>query len=334
MTYRAGDPHIRQMQDQLAAHGKDDPTQAPLHFALFKALDETGERDTAFAHLLRGNHLRKTGSDFDITREAQRFAWYKSLFADPPAPLHISSDGHPRPIYVVGLPRSGTTLAERILGQTPGTQMAGELSIASNAVSPLLRKLQKEGRATPTQQDLQDLRTRLIDGIKRHSDGSPVLIDKMPLNFRWTGLLCAALPEARVVSMVRAPMAVAWSLFRHLFSSQGNGFAYDMADIAAYIMLQRDMMQFWSSRFAHQLVPLDYAALVAETEPTIRKLVAACDLDWTDACLAPQMAASPVLTASAGQVRREIYGNSDQDWQRYETHLAPLASALGAAGLA
>lgn len=332
-AYQAGDTHILKMQDQLARHRQDDPQQAPLHFALFKAFDETGDRDNAFAHLQRGNHLRKANSDFDIAREAHRFAWYKSLFAEVPAPLRITSECATRPIFVVGLPRSGTTLVERILGQTPGTQTAGELSVVSNAISPLLRNLQAEGRTAPTQQDLQALRSRLIDSIKRHSDGSPILIDKMPLNFRWIGLVCAALPEARVVSLSRAPMPVAWSLFRHLFSSQGNGFAYDMADIAAYMLLHRDMMRFWSTRFASQIVPLDYATLVSKTDDTLRKLVDACDLEWSDTCLSPQTASGPVLTASASQVRRKIYGNSDKDWQRYETHLAPLAAALNAAGL-
>lgn len=332
-TYRAGDAHIRQMQERLACHPKSDPEQVPLHFALFKALDDTGDRDAAFAHLLRGNHLRKASSGFDITREAHRFAWYKSLFADPPEPFPITAECDPRPIFVVGLPRSGTTLVERILGQAPGTQTAGELSVVANAVSPLLRQLQTDDRPAPTQQDLQSLRGRLIDGIKRHSDGSPVLIDKMPLNFRWTGLICAAMPEARIVSLSRARMPVAWSLFRHLFSSQGNGFAYDMADIVAYMLLHRDMMRFWSSRFASQIVSLDYTALVSETDETLRRLVDACDLEWTDACLAPQNASGPVLTASSSQVRRKIYGDSDEDWQRYEALLSPLATSLKAAGL-
>ncbi|MDU9002380.1 tetratricopeptide repeat-containing sulfotransferase family protein [Sedimentitalea todarodis] len=332
-TYRAGDAHIRQMQDQLADHSSSDPRQAPLHFALFKAMDETDDRDGAFAHLLRGNHLRKASSNFDIAREAYRFAWYKSLFAEPPAPMQITNECEPRPVYVVGLPRSGTTLAERILGQTPGAQTAGELSVVSNAVSPLLRRLQTEGRSAPTRQDLQTLRDRLLSGIKRHSDGSPILIDKMPLNFRWAGLICAAMPEARVVSLSRAPMPVAWSLFRHLFSSHGNGFAYDMADIAAYMLLHRDMMRFWSTRFASQIVSLDYAALVSETEDTLRELIDACDLEWSEACLNPQAAGGPVLTASATQVRRKIYCGSDDDWRRYEAHLSPLAAALNTAGL-
>lgn len=332
-TYRAGDAHIRQMQDQLAGYRNDDPELAPLHFALFKALDQTGDRDTAFAHLLRGNRLRKAISDFDITREARRFAWYKSLFATPIAAPQITSECNPRPIFVVGLPRSGTTLAERILGQTSKTQAAGELSVVSNAIAPLLRSLQAEGRSAPSHQDIQALRARLIDGLSQHSNGAPILIDKMPLNFRWTGLICSALPEARVVSVRRAPMPVAWSLFRHLFSSQGNGFAYDMADIAAYMMLHRDMMRFCTSRFASQIVALDYAALVTDTDKTLRNLVAGCNLEWTDACLTPQTANGPVLTASASQVRRSIYRNSDDDWHRYEAYLSPLASALDAVGL-
>lgn len=333
VTYRAGDSHIRHMQDHLADKDHDDPAQAPLHFALFKALDDIGDRNTAFSHLVRGNQLRKAESGYDTAREAQRFAWYKSLSAHPANELGFQPSTGPRPIFIVGLPRSGTTLVERILGQASTTQPAGELSVVSNAVAPLLRELQANARAAPTPQDIQSLRTRLLEGIARHSDGSPVLIDKMPLNFRWTGMICAALPEARIVSVNRAPMPVAWSLFRHFFSSRGNGFAYDMGDIAAYMLLHRDMMHFWSGRFANQITNLDYSALVSQTEITTRNLIDACDLSWTDDCLNPQASQAPVLTASALQVRRNVYSGSDEAWRQYETQLAPLSRALEAVGL-
>ncbi len=332
-TFTPGDPHIHQMQELLTRHHKDDPDVAALHFALFKAFDDTGETDTAFAHLLHGNQLCKAASGFDITREARRFAWYKSLLAEPPAALPCDHTDAPRPVFIVGLPRSGTTLVERILGQTDDTQPAGELSVVSNAIVPLLRRLQDENRPAPSRDDLLELRARIIDGMGRHSDGSAVLIDKMPLNFRWAGLICAALPEARIVSLTRAPMPVAWSLFRQLFASPGNGFAYDMADIAAYTLLHRDIMRFWAERFASQIFNLAYTDLISDTERTVRNLVNACDLDWTDACLEPQTAKTPVLTASAAQVRQEIYHDSDQSWHRYEAQLSPLVTAFEAAGL-
>ncbi|WP_424984811.1 sulfotransferase [Microbulbifer sp. S227A] len=332
-TYTPDDPHLSQMQEILARRRKDDPELAALHFALFKALDDTGDTDAAFAHLLQGNQLRKAASEFDIAQEAQRFAWYKSLLPDPPKALAPDLIAAPRPVFVVGLPRSGTTLVERILSQSDDTQPAGELSVVPNAVAPLLRRLQGENRPAPSRDDLLELRARIVAGLGRHSDGSAVLIDKMPLNFRWVGLICAAMPEARIVSLRRAPMPVAWSLFRHMFSSPGNGFAYGMADIAAYMLLHRDMMRFWSDRFGAQIVDLAYADLVTDTERTIRRLIAACDLNWTEACLAPQTADAPVLTASAGQVRRGIYRNSDQSWRKYQTQLSPLATALRAAGL-
>jgi hypothetical protein len=205
--------------------------------------------------------------------------------------------------------------------------------VVANALAPLLRERAAGNAATLDPADLPDLRQRLLAAYAPLAGGAAVLTDKMPLNFRYLGFVCAALPEARIVHLVRDPMAVAWSIYKHLFAGNANRFAYSIGDICAFMLLHRDMMSFWRNRLGDHLHDLDYAALTHDPDTEIRALVDACHLPWSDACLTPQQSDRTVLTASAAQVRRPIYRDGDKGWRRYEAELAPLRHALKVTGL-
>ena len=325
--------HLLQMLETLSRCDPYDPATAPLHFALFTALDATDQHARAFDHLVAGNRLRKAATGFDIRREALRFASYKALFANPNVLTQTEPDPAFRPIFVVGLPRSGTTLIERILARIDGCQPCGELSVVSRAVATTLRAIENRDQKSITHRDLQSVRRDILDGFGPLNDGSCAMIDKMPLNFRWIGFICAALPEAKVVHIHRSPTDVAWSIYRHLFAYRGNGFAYDPADISTYMIIYRDIMQFWKTRFPDRIFDVKYEDLVTQTRPTTQALAQACNLPWSEKCLTPERSAGVVLTASSAQVRQPIYSNSEGQWRRYEAQLAPLQSALKIAGI-
>lgn len=331
--YAEGDAHIAQMERLLSRVAPNDPGQAPLHFALFKAFDDLDQRDLAFHHLVRGNRMKQAALGYEVRHDALRFAHVKSLFAAPVEEVVAESPLPVRPIFVVGLPRSGTTLVEQVLAQAPGTQGCGELSVVARAAARLLRGLQEDKRKALEPQDLSRMRTEIAEGLARYSNGAPVMIDKMPLNFRWLGFISAALPEARIVHVVRDPMSVAWSLFRHAFAGRGNGFAYSIGGITAYMLLHRDLMAYWQRRLPRKIATLDYDAMVRDPDPELRALVAACGLEWHDDCLSPHRSGSAVLTASAAQVRQPILDTSNAAWLRYETQMEPLRAALAQAGL-
>ncbi len=220
------------MRRLLAASDQNDPAIAPLHFALFKALDDLDQRARAFAHLEKANRLTKIGSGYDFQTDALPYALSKALIRVP-----IRADTPPpglRPIFVTGLPRSGTTLVERILARAEGVQACGELTVVQVTVGRLLREIMTRANKSLSAEDIVRLRRETLQGLIEYSDGRPVLIDKMPLNFRWIGYICAALPEARIVHVSRDTMAVAWSLYRHSFAGGGNRFVYDPADIALH----------------------------------------------------------------------------------------------------
>lgn len=332
-TYREGDSHLGQMRAQLERYSPEDVSAAPLHFAMFKALDDVGERDKAFSHLAEGNRLCKSAQRFDIRREAARFAFIKALCMGSPPKCEARAEQR-GPVFIIGLPRSGTTLVERILSQAPDAHACGELQVATTACASLLRRAQARGGSPAlTPDDMDCLRKDLLEGYAPFFRDDRVILDKMPQNFRWAGFLLTALPDARIVHITRDPVPLAWSLYRHLFAGRGIGFVYDFADIATYMLLHRDLMAFWHKRFPGRITEIAYGDLVADPATTARRLVAACDLTWSEACLAPERAEGPVLTASAEQVRRPIYTGSDEAWQRYERHLLPLCEALRVAGV-
>lgn len=330
--YSETDPHIAEMSALAERVDPNDVKTAALHFALFNALDSAGRGEEAFSHLVTANRMRKERYGYDPRRDAVRFAYVKGLYRDPPS-LDPVEPAAVRPILVTGLPRSGTTLTERILARAEGVQACGELSVVPRAVAELIRRIHVSGIDALTPDHLQWLRSQILDGYKPYSDGSPVLVDKMPLNFRWIGFVCAAIPEARVVQLSRDAMSVAWSLYRHSFSGRGNAFAYDIADIAAYMIMYRDLSAFWSEVYPDQVFDLDYSALVTDTEAVTQAMAAKTGLDWSEAWLAHEESRGSVLTASSDQVRRPIYTGADEGWRRYADQFEPIREAFEAAGL-
>ncbi|WP_157960153.1 tetratricopeptide repeat-containing sulfotransferase family protein [Albibacillus kandeliae] len=331
ITYHPGEPHLADLRAQARRAGAD-PAQAPLHFALFRALDDLGERDEAFGHLVTANRLRKAWLGYDITRDIAVSGAVMKLCADLP-PLPDEPPPGPRVIFVTGLPRSGTTLVERILAGSPGVRPCGELSIVTTAAARLLRETQARGEGHVAPDVFRTFREEVRAGLHQRAEGQPIVVDKMPLNFRWLGLVLAALPEARAVHLHRNPMAVGWSLYRHMFGGRGNGFAHDVVDIAAFMRLAQEMTAAWSTRFEPRLLSLDYATLTSEPEQAIRRLIGDLGLDWSEDCLTPHHATGAVLTASAAQVRQPIRPGHDTAWHAYAPQLRPLATALTAAGL-
>ena len=331
IRYTRDEPHIAELHNLLASSGNRETEAGTLCFSLFKAYDDLCEPEKAFPFLERGNRLTRAAMGYDFDKDAIRFASIASLFSNPVEPL--TDRGNLTPIFVTGLPRSGTTLVERILSQAAGAQACGELNVVQVAGGRLLRDVTDRVDKSLTATDLKSLREDILAGLAEYSDGSPVLIDKTPLNFLWIGLIAAALPEARILHLSRDPMAVAWSLYRHAFAGRANGFVYDVADIAGYMKLHGNLMTLWRRSVPGRIHDVDYAGLVSDPVSTTKSMAVATGLEWTEGWLAPERATSQILTASFEQARKPIYGGSDNAWKRYEAQLAPLAVALRSAGV-
>ncbi|WMS43638.1 sulfotransferase [Acuticoccus sp. MNP-M23] len=328
--YRAGDPHIDEMA-ALAARddfGVEDRTH--LAFGRAKAFDDIDAREEAFECWREGNRLRFGQIGYDADHENKRFALIKTLFSEHALPPLAFEPIPYRPIFIVGMPRSGTSLCEEILQRHPEVWGAGELESMRRAVS---HAGETHGRQL-SQDMIRDVRRRYLLDLKEIDAPHGVVTDKMPANFRFTGFIRLAFPEAKVIDMRRSPAAVCWSLYRSYFSVHGLGYAYDMEAAADYFNHYQSLMTLLSGLWPGTIHTQSYEALTEDPETEVRRLLQACDLPFDPSCLDAKTSTRAVRTTSALQVRGAIYKGSSDAWRRYEAQLQPMLARLSTHGLA
>ena len=331
-NYETGDPQVARMLEQIASPAISENDKMHLGFALGKAYDDIGEPEVSFQHLLEGNRLRKKELGYNIDSAKKQFSRIKSIFAAGSLPTleETQPDAGPtkRPIFIVGMPRSGTTLIEQILASHSQVHGAGELKVLGRVVAPILADIQQVHAGKLTVDSIDIVRGAYLAALDGPGDDEGCITDKMPLNFRWIGFNLTAMPEAKIINLQRDPVATCWSVFKHYFSSKGNGYAFDLVDVAEYYKLYIDLMDFWREGFPNRIYDLDYEALTENQEAETRKLLGYCDLDWEDQCLEFHKTIRGINTASSNQVRQAMYKGSSEAWRKYETHLQPMLQAL------
>ena len=338
VTSAAGDPHVAAME-ALA----NDMTRMPpgartvLHFALGKALAECGEQQRSFGHFLAGNALRRRQIRYDEAAILGRIERIRALFtAELMQQKAGLGDPSRRPIFILGMPRSGSTLVEQVLASHPKVFGAGERTEFRSAVgsagvhtndtpfpdaAPALNGAQ-----------LRRLAEAYLAALNAAAGDSPAerITDKLPANFRFVGLIHLALPNARIIHTSRDPIDTCLSCFSTLFETQP--FTYDLAELGRYHRAYARLMEHWRAVLPPGvMLDVQYEALVADFEPQARRIVAHCGLDWDEACLAFHRAERPVKTASVTQVRQPIYRSSVGRWRPDGDILRPLFEGMGLA---
>ena len=325
--YHDGDPQIQQMLQLAEGRKLSDGERTHLGFALAKALGDIGHYDQAFSYLSEANRLRKAQLNYDISSARQEFTEILSTFSRDLRPLNVAAESASatgqQPAFVLGMPRSGTTLVEQILASHSQVHGAGELNFLDMSVIATEWSSMQLG---PDQ--LQSIRRSYFSGLKQIGASEPFVTDKHLLNFRWIGFICAAIPEARIVHVRRDARATCWSNFKHYFASDAIGFAYDLRDIAEYYNLYVELMEFWEEKLPGRIYHLNYETLTEHQEIETRKLLEYVGLDWEDQCLEFHKTTRAVQTASATQVRQKMYQGSSDEWRRYEKHLEPMLELL------
>jgi tetratricopeptide (TPR) repeat protein len=310
-----------------------------LNMALAKELEDLGEYEKAFEHYSVGKNAPKAILRYSREREAALFDALASSFplADAVQASGCQEEG---PIFIVGMPRSGTTLVDRILSSHPLVHSAGELHNFPSAWKralggPGFEMFNPEHISKATNIDWRGLGAAYLASTKPLVGSSPFFTDKLPHNFMYLGYIATSLPNARIVCVRRNPMDTCLSNFRQLFAPESPYFdySYDLMDTGNYYILFDRLMAHWDRAFPGRILQVRYESLVAEQEKNIGKLLSHCGLPWDDACQSFEKNTAPVTTASAVQVRERIYSSALNRWKRYGTQMDSLKQMLIDAGI-
>ena len=323
--YGEDDPLVKQMNDLLGSPNCSNDDLMNIRFALGKANADIGDCAQAFEHFYHGNRLRKTQLGYDISSDQALFASIKELFSHGVAALDVTPTlSDKKPIFVLGMPRSGTTLVEQILASHPLVHGAGELQLM-----PQLVRSANHGIIS-NHSDMQSIRDAYLSAVQQLAPDKPYIVDKMPYNFVWIEHILTTLPEAKIVHLKRDAAAICWSNFKHCFSSVGNGFSYDLEDVARYYRLYEELMLFWHQQFPGRILDFSYEALTNNQADETHRLLEYVELEWDDRCIDFHATERAVATASSRQVRQKLYQGSSEEWRRYETYLRPMLNIINA----
>ena len=283
-----------------------------------KAFEDLQDFKQAYIHYNEGNDLRKKLLNYHISQDLELF---KKIISNH---KHISEnsiegfdlENSKTPIFIVGMPRSGTTLTEQIISSHSKVTGAGEL----NFVGQFGRNL-AVGLSEISNTALLDFRELYLREIQNIAKGNLMVTDKMPQNFRYIGLIATAFPEAKIIHVKRNPSAVCWANYKQYFVSKDIGYCYSLEDVISYHKLYENLMDFWKSSFNKKIYNLDYELLVDNQESETRNLISYLGLEWDEKCLSPQDNKRNIETASSIQVRQKVYRGSSQKWKKYEQFL-------------
>jgi tetratricopeptide (TPR) repeat protein len=334
--FKAGDRRLPGLQKLLSeVESLDVDNQIAAQFAMGKALADLGQYRDAFRHLLKGNALKRRSIAYD---EPQRLAMFENIRTTFSQDFMKSGPGGGdtswSPIFIVGMPRSGTTLMEQVLASHSKVFGAGELEAFKEAMAECINgqgivPAYPDLVAALSQDQIRRLGEIYTTRVRARAPEAERIVDKMPLNFVFVGLIHLALPNARFINTLRDPLDTCVSCFSLLFTG-AQPFAYDLAELGRYYRGYEAVMEHWHSVLPPGvMIDVRYEDLVDDLEGTARRVLRHCGLDWEDACRDFHDTKRAIRTASLMQVREPVYRRSIGTWRRYAEFLEPLGQALG-----
>lgn len=335
-TYRFADEEIAHMRAQEAAPATAPVDRYHLCFALGKALEDRGAIAESWHYYARGNALKRAESQYrpeiiETNTRRQIAVCTRDFFAQ----RRGWGDPRPDPIFIVGLPRSGSTLLEQILASHSRVEGTQELADIQRIVldlqgrDPDLDDPRYPGVLTGmTEEQFRRLGERYLTATQVYRTGKPVFIDKMPNNFRHIGLIHLMLPEARIIDARREPLACCFGNLKQLFA-QGQEFTYSIEDIARYYRTYLELMRHWDAALPGRVLRVRHEDVVADLEGSVRRMLDYCGLEFEPACVEFHKTQRSVRTPSAEQVRQPIFRDGLDQWKKFEPWLRPLKDALG-----
>lgn len=326
------DGDILAMEQAYARPAISDEQRMHLAFGLGKAFEDLHQYEKAFDFFAEGNAIKRESYSYASEDQANFIKKLGEVFDSSLFAKHQATGcGDATPIFILGMPRSGTTLVEQILASHPQVHGAGELGTLSRIVNSHFGKM-SGGEFPETVQrfadaDFERPGLEYIETVRKQAPDTRYITDKMPENFNYIGLLKLILPNAKVIHCRRDPADTCLSIFKTYFTGK-HEYSNDLGELGRYYKSYRGLMEHWRNVLPGFIHDVQYEDVVTDQVGQTRALLEYCDLEWDDACLAFHKTDRPVTTASAEQVRRPIYKDSVQLWKRYEAQLAPLLENL------
>jgi tetratricopeptide (TPR) repeat protein len=345
--YTANDPQITKMKSLLSDSKLPQSDRINLCFALAKVYENLDNQDELFKYLHEANSLNKQELNYSFDKQQKFIEIIKEIFNKNPPNIEHSLSFEPstfKPIFIVGMPRSGSTLVEQIMSSHHEVHGAGELddlrkilgapvsdnlTQGSDIISTSIgdKKINLSNKYDLPEKAFLSIREQYLDVLSNFNVPESVITDKQLLNFRFIGFILTAFPEAKIIHLKRDARATCWSIYKTNFS---NDFGNNFEDLAGFYGLYADLMDFWHQLFPGKIYDMCYEDLTTDQEEETRKLLQYCELDWDENCLSFHKNKRAIETASSIQVREKMYQGSSEAWKKHETYLKPLVKALNA----
>ena len=327
-VYKEKDKQVSLIESLLIENNLSQKERIYLNFALAKAYEDLGNHEELFKHLNEGNRIRKKEMSNSIADSEEHNELIKLFFNSNNIKLTYRDSLPIRPIFIVGMPRSGTSLVEQIISSHHEVYGAGEVNNFHNIIMPIIEEHAVNENYNLKNDEFALIRKQYSNSLERFYANEKVITDKWILNFKTIGFILSAFPESKIVHLKRDARATCWSIYKHYFSDEGNRWAYDYQDLARFYKSYVGLMDYWHNLFPGKIYDISYEDLTSNQEKETRNLLKYCDLDWDENCLNFYTNTRAVKTASAVQVRNKMYQGSSDVWRQYSEHLKPLLDAL------
>ena len=328
------DPHFLSMKNKINKIKNQNDLKS-LYFGLGKACEDFREFHEAFKYLNLGNLITDKQIQYNVEDDKKLFIEIKRIFEY--IKIESIKPLEEKIIFILGMPRSGTTLTEQIISAHEDVHGAGELNYMTEAIESFSRNKENKNLRLweifkdikqVSFEDLKKMQTEYSEKLKLHDLKNKIITDKAPLNFRWIGFIKMIFPNSKIIHCKRNPMDICFSNYKNSFSAGSLGFCYSLDKIGQFFNLYKDLMLFWDNKFKGQIYQLSYENLINNKEQEVKKLLEFCELNWDENCLSPHQNKKAVATASLAQVRSPIYKSSVEKWKNFEFGLDKLKNII------
>ena len=330
--YKEEDPHLIDMQKKILNKNVSEIQKMHLYFALGKAFDDLKDFNQSFENFKKGNDIKDKKIGYSFKLDNDILSNIKNNFNKTENIIPIDNEFEKKIIFIVGMPRSGTSLVEQVLSSHNKVYGAGELTFLTESI---YNEFIVKNVANPefvieniNEKNLLNIKKSYCDNIKKFNFSEEYMVDKAPLNFRWLGFILKLFPNSFIINCNRDPMDIGWSNYKQNFSSGNLGFAYNLHNIGRFYNIYTEFMSHWNELFQEKIYEVNYEKFTSNFEEEVKKLLQFCKLEWSQDCVEFYKNKKSVVTSSMAQVRQPIYKTSVASWKNYSDKLENLKKIL------